>query len=250
MPVLGRALRAYARRFPEGSVVEIHSGLAAGLLWKRHHRYVNGYWIGNYELDIQQALSRLLHEGNFFYDVGANAGFFTLLGSRLVGPTGRVFAFEPLPENVESIREQVEVNRVTNVEIVPMAVGAHSGTDTLFLPASNSMAHMGSGGENERSIQVRVITLDEFAATHATPSALKIDVEGLEGDVLRASSSLLEKRARFLIEVHGPEAAVTVIEALRSSGYVVEKLSRQRAGPMAAPFHIIGLPEISATRIG
>ena len=42
VPLVGRALRAYARRFPEGSVVEIRSGLAAGLLWKRHHRYVNG----------------------------------------------------------------------------------------------------------------------------------------------------------------------------------------------------------------
>src|SRR5216683_2563800 len=110
LPLIGPALRRMARRFPEGSVVRIHTGLAAGLNWRRHHRYVGGYWIGNYELDVQHALKRLLRPGDVFYDIGANAGFFSLLATKLVGPTGRVVSFEPLPENVQSIREQMELN--------------------------------------------------------------------------------------------------------------------------------------------
>ena len=96
MPIVGPLLREYARRFPEGSVIIIGSGFAAGLRWKRHHRYVNGYWIGNYEYPIQRAIARLLAPGDVLYDLGANAGFFSLLAGKLVGPTGQVYAFEPL----------------------------------------------------------------------------------------------------------------------------------------------------------
>jgi hypothetical protein len=93
IPVVGRALRWLARRYPEGSVVTIHTGRAAGFRWKRYHRYVNGYWPGIYELLIREALARELKPGQVFYDVGANAGFFSLVGACCVGPGGRVFAF-------------------------------------------------------------------------------------------------------------------------------------------------------------
>src|SRR5688572_25684309 len=97
VPLLSQALRWYARRHPEGSVVTIKSGEAAGFKWKRHHRYVNGYWLGQYELPLQQALKRELKPGDTFFDVGANAGFFTLIAARLVGPTGKCVAFDPAP---------------------------------------------------------------------------------------------------------------------------------------------------------
>src|SRR5688572_31553432 len=105
VPLLGPALRRMAHRYPEASVVEIGSGLAAGYRWKRHHRYVNGYWLGHYELRIQEALRAYLKPGQTIFDVGANAGFFTLVAARLVGPGGKVVAFDPPPENQESIRE-------------------------------------------------------------------------------------------------------------------------------------------------
>src|SRR3954452_16330369 len=107
IPGVGRLLRWVARHYPEGSVVTIKHGEAAGLKWKRHHRYVNGYWIGQYELDIQAALKRELKPGQTFFDVGANAGFFTLVAAKIVGASGKCVAFDPLPMNQESIREQV-----------------------------------------------------------------------------------------------------------------------------------------------
>src|SRR5678809_656380 len=76
VPVVGETLRKFARRYPEGSVVEIRTGVAAGLRWKRHHRYLNGYWVGHFELEIQNALQREIKAGDAVYDVGANAGFF------------------------------------------------------------------------------------------------------------------------------------------------------------------------------
>jgi ribosomal protein L11 methylase PrmA len=111
LPLAGRLLRGFAGHYVEGSVVRIRSGLAAGYLWERHHRYVNGYWTGQYELPIQEALQRELKAGDTFFDVGANAGFFTLVAARLVGQKGSCVAFDPSAENAASIRRQIELDR-------------------------------------------------------------------------------------------------------------------------------------------
>src|SRR2546422_9879100 len=94
MPLVGAALRWYARRFSEGSVVTILSGYARGMKWRRHHRYVNGYWLGQYELSVQAALARELKPGAVFFDVGANAGFFTMIAASKIGPMGKCVAFD------------------------------------------------------------------------------------------------------------------------------------------------------------
>ncbi len=75
LPMASQALRWFANQDPEGSVVRSSQGLAKDLLWKRHHRCVNGYWIGHYEFEIQAALKRWLTLGDTFFVVGANAGF-------------------------------------------------------------------------------------------------------------------------------------------------------------------------------
>src|SRR4051812_14269184 len=117
MPLLGPALRRMAHNFPEGSVVEISSGAAAGFRWRRHHRYVNGYWLGQYELHIQEELKSCIKPGQTVFDIGANAGFFTLVAARLVGAAGKVIAFDPLPDNIQSIQEQLDLNSLINCTV-------------------------------------------------------------------------------------------------------------------------------------
>ena len=223
VPIVGPLLREYARRFPEGSVVTIGSGFAAGLRWKRHHRYVNGYWVGNYEYPIQQAIARLLAPGDVFYDLGANAGFFSMLAAKLVGPTGQVYAFEPLPENIASVEEQIAENRFSHVELVRSAVGS----------ASHG---------KEQTTQVKVTTLDIFAATHRAPTLLKIDVEGAETDVLAGGPGVLDKRPKLLIELHGLDKGESVVATLRARGYTFFKLDGSPATKPEAEPHIIAEP--------
>ena len=122
VPILGSGLRWLARRYPEGSVVTIKNGLLAGCQWKRSHKHVTRYWLGVYEMPVQKCLARELGPGDVFYDIGANAGFFSLLGSKCVGEKGHVFAFEPLPENIGAVRSQVQVNNLTNCTVVEAAV--------------------------------------------------------------------------------------------------------------------------------
>ena len=244
VPIVGPLLREYARRFPEGSVITIGSGFAAGLRWKRHHRYVNGYWVGNYEYPIQQAIARLLAPGDVFYDLGANAGFFSLLAGKLVGPTGQVYAFEPLPENIASVEEQIAENRYGHVELVRSAVGSVEGTaEFSFNPSSNSIAHLGSANDGkEKTTRVAVTTLDIFAATHRAPTLLKIDVEGAETDVLAGGSTVLDLRPKFLIELHGLDKGESVVATLRARGYAFFKLDGSPAVAPEREPHIIAEP--------
>lgn len=248
VPVLGSTLRKFARRYPEGSVVDVRTGAAAGLKWKRHHRYLNGYWVGHFELDIQDALKRELKAGDSVYDVGANAGFFTLIAARLVGPAGRIVAFDPAPENCESIREQVELNGFAPYcTAVQKAVGGSAGKATFSFAASGSpMGHLGGAGAGERSVEVEVTTLDDAVAAYGAPTFIKLDVEGAEGDVLAGARRLLNSgagRPSWLIELHGPQCEADVKRQLAAAGY--HFFDRDgRAVPTGAnlPHHVIARP--------
>ncbi len=232
LPVVGPFLRSLARAYPEGSVVTIKSGHAAGMRWKRHHRYVNGYWIGNYEHPIQELLARHLGPGDVFYDIGANAGFFTLLAARRVGPTGQVYAFEPVPDNLASVREQIEVNRLAHVEAIGAAVGRAPGRLALrYSPGASAMArlaHVGHAQPDEQTLEVEVVCLDDFVKDRRAPTLLKIDVEGAEGEVLEGARSVLEKGPKLLLEVHGRACGEAVVSILGPLGYQFERVDGSR----------------------
>ena len=245
LPVVGRALRWYAARYPDGSVVTIRTGLAAGYRWRRYRRYVNGYWIGQYELDIQHALQRELRPGDTFFDVGANAGFFSLVAARLVGPRGRCVAFDPAPENVASVREQIELNALSHCTAMEQAVGAAAGRATFsFSTPGDSTGHLGESAAGEASRTVEVTTLDEAARRHGRPAFVKVDVEGAEVDVLRGASDLLATaRPRWLIELHGDQQAAEARRVMDGAGYKLFTLEGTALPPSAPlPKHIIARP--------
>lgn len=99
-----------------------------------------GCWLGSYELDKQRRFATTLRPGHVVYDLGANAGFYTLLASKLVGRSGHVVAFEPLPENLAALRRHLELNGVDNVTVMDAAVWSSGGT-VRFTPARHrSMA--------------------------------------------------------------------------------------------------------------
>src|SRR5260370_16345544 len=89
-PIFGPALhQIYLKSFHgEGEVLEITDGALKGHRWIRFMRTHNDdYLSGNYEPEIQALLVEHVRPGTVFFDIGANAGFFSLLGSRLVAPS-------------------------------------------------------------------------------------------------------------------------------------------------------------------
>jgi FkbM family methyltransferase len=242
IPCLGRVLRWYASQYSENSVVEIRHGMAAGLRWQRHHRYVNGYWIGHYELPIQEALKRELKPGHTFFDIGAHAGFFTVAAARLVGAGGRCIAFEPSPDNCLNIREQIAVNSLDQCSVVNEAISDSVGSAFFSFAAHGvATAHLGEAKRGERQLPVKVTTLDDICARFGRPDFIKMDIEGGEATALKgASHTLRNLRPNWLIELHGPECEREIKVLFQEAGYAFFNAQGIRLNPgQILPDHFI-----------
>ena len=245
LPLIGWLLRKIAHRYAEGSVVTIRTGLARGRRWRRHHRYVNGYWIGNYELPVQDALARELQPGDTVYDVGANAGFLSLVALSNVTATGTCISVDPDPDNSASIREQIELNESKNWTVVQEAVSDTPGTSTFSRStAGSSQAKLGDCGAGAETFEVPVTTLNEMVEHYPAPQLVKLDVEGFEGKVLQAADRLLnEIRPVWLIELHGRECEAEVGELLKNARYEFFGLGGEKiAADAPLPHHVVARP--------
>src|SRR5688500_4616739 len=127
MSLLGRAIRLPLRLIPRDAVLRVLSGPLRGRRWIAGAA-THGCWLGTYERFVQRIFVEHVRPGGVVYDVGANAGFFTLLSSKLAGPSGAVYAFEPMERNLRYIREHLRLNRTENVHVVPMAVSDRIGS--------------------------------------------------------------------------------------------------------------------------
>src|SRR6516225_6307448 len=123
----GRLIRFPLTLVPRNMVVRVATGINKGKLWITGTGPTNGCWIGTYEADHTVALLNLVRPGMIAYDVGANAGYYTLALSSLVGDTGHVYSFEPEARNADALRRHIQLNRLRNVTLVQVAANDRSG---------------------------------------------------------------------------------------------------------------------------
>ena len=213
--LIGRVLRWPLSVIPPQARIPIIQGPSKGNRWivgSGNH----GYWLGSYEHDHQIVLARSIHPGDVVYDIGANVGFYTLLASRLVGTTGRVVAFEPVPENIAFLKQHLEINQVTNVEIVKAAVSDRSGQASLKPWKSSSGWRIADDGE----LNVTAVCLDELvaAAQLPPPNLIKMDIEGAETLALKGGAeTLATHHPEIFLATHGNpthEACCSFLEQL------------------------------------
>jgi FkbM family methyltransferase len=167
------------------------------------------------------------------YDVGAHAGFFSLLLGRLTGPGGKVFSFEPLAGNYERLCRQLRANpSVRHVTAVPCAVSDSLGEATFARHASTGMGRLGDKDERFLdAVTVSTVTLDQFVYErgHPAPDFIKMDIEGEEGKAFHGMRRLLkESSPTMVIEIHGAAAGQEVWPVLRSENYRVYRLGNVR----------------------
>jgi FkbM family methyltransferase len=161
-----------------------------------------------------------------FYDVGANGGFLSLLGASLVGPSGKVVAFEPHPITAHQLSEQMRVNGFRNVDVVVAALSDKSGFAEFSDEGSSTMLSLVGAGHVSRTIRVTTTTLDREIKTRPVPDLLKIDVEGSEIEVLGGGRNLFAtKRPTLLVEIHSDELAVRYDNLMTDFGYVTQDLA-------------------------
>ena len=161
---------------------------------------------GVFEPGETELVKGLLKPGMVVADIGANIGYFSLIASRCVGESGRVYSFEPHPGNFELINKSVAANGYTNVTPMNKAVSEKSGTMRFFIDTSNSAN--GSFGEGnvpgeKPGIDVETVTLDEFfaSAERRRPDFIKMDAQGAEGLILAGGDTVLsEAPLQILLE--------------------------------------------------
>ena len=225
VPLLGSVLHYLARRIlPPGPVwVVIQGGPLRGKRFLCDPRFHLGYIRGDHEPWMVEWLKNFLYPGGTFVDVGAHIGYFTLIAADIVGPKGRVIAFEPAPRNASILMANVNsAGKGDMVEIVRAAVGAKSGT-ILFQVVSGQdyCSRIAAEGECSETIVVVQCTLNEFDLPQGT--VIKVDVEGAEVDVLQGATNHLEdKKTTWIIEAHRPDLEQTILTILRQYGYCPE----------------------------
>jgi FkbM family methyltransferase len=161
-----------------------------------------------------EALLRLLKPGQIFFDVGANVGYYTLLASRVVGPSGRVLAFEPVPRNVSYLHRHVALNGADNVSLIPIACSDRSALEAFVAGPNWATGRLMDPQPRppEGRVEYAVtVAIDEIVRKSGlVPDVLKIDVEGAEERVLKgAEKTLTTARPSVFLSVHS--------EALRSA---------------------------------
>jgi FkbM family methyltransferase len=146
-------------------------------------------------------------------DVGAHAGFYTLLASACVGDAGRVMAFEPSPRERERLRAHLRLNRRTNVTVEAVAIGDAAGSGALFVfdgrtTGCNSFHLADTRGAHAITVPIR--TLDDYDARGACGPVdlVKMDIEGAELAALRGAEQMFRSRRPLLLcELHDKRTA-------------------------------------------
>ena len=150
---------------------------------------------GVYEPSQTELIKQEVKEGDIVLDIGANIGYYTLIFAKMVGPSGKVYAFEPDPKNFLLLKKNVKINNYDNVVLINKAISDKAEKIKLYFSNNNKASHTIYGSEKDTNfVAIDSIKLDDyFKMNEQDISFVKIDVEGAEYKVLQGMKKLLEK---------------------------------------------------------
>jgi len=197
------------------------SRLIKNRLYKKYRRTLNNYVISHYkasyvELDVgkmyldekdscqlslrkypQMELNFLksqIQKGDTVVELGANIGFHTLYLRKLIGDTGKLFSFEPLPELFEILKKNVKINGYQNITIEQKAVSNKTGKSRLYLSYETTDNRIYDSYDGRDSIEIETITLDDyFQNFDGKIDFVYSDVQGADYAAVQGMSSIIEK---------------------------------------------------------
>jgi FkbM family methyltransferase len=192
-------------------------------LYNRNDMYIGKSMemYGEYGADELNALRQLCAAGDIVIEAGANIGAHTLGLAQQVGPGGRVLAFEPQRLVFQTLCANVALNSLQNVDCYWAALGARAGFVTVpeLDPAQSRNFGSTSLVNAVEGIQVECLTLDRFASLPGV-KLVKIDVEGMEADVLEGGRALLAKfRPLLYVENNLGDKSERLMRLIDSLGY-------------------------------
>jgi FkbM family methyltransferase len=160
-------------------------------------------YFGSYGLALVDLMQRFLLPGSTFLDVGANIGYLSAVGAGLVGKTGQVHSFEPIPAYFRRVQRLAELNPEYTIVANPVAAGETEGTaqaEVSTEPGENTLVpNFTSEAAVKERLQVSVVRLDNYIAAKKVSKValIKIDTEGYEFPVLLGLERFLESAAQL-----------------------------------------------------
>lgn len=196
----------------------------------RYHDDVNlDMLLGIHEPNSFAFFDMFVSEGSTVADIGANVGYLTIYFDKKVGRNGKVHAFEPIPSTFGRLRENAELNSLTNTIFVPKAASSSSGKSVMSVGSGHYMASLDSKWGGGRTVEVDTITIDDYVAnTGARFDLIKVDIEGgavwaLEG----MRKTIVNQQPVLFLESHTPQEDLAIGRALTWAPYKVFRVGSQ-----------------------
>jgi FkbM family methyltransferase len=226
------SLKENIRRFLPSTVRPrriVGGPLSGNYLVTSWHDYPSGI-LGRAEPALIDWLRRSARPGDTWLDLGAHYGYTTLALCQFVGGGGRVFAFEPLLTTVGYLAATRSVNHLAQLTVVPFAVGDNEEITPVSVSPQKGMAQPKVTESEGRWLDtVYCVALDKIwhrlCGSDETISGIKMDVEGMEIEVLKGMIGILHKhRPKLVIEVHVSRGVhlASLTRVLREAGYASE----------------------------
>lgn len=214
----------------------IMAGPGKGLLWA-HEISDLRYLTGEYEPETANYILQKIQSGYSFIDVGANAGYYSLLAaSQVNNPSQKIIAVEPMDKNISQINNHSKLNKISRIEVLPFAVSDTN--QELEFSASENLAANTYNSESEffksaPKIKIQAKTLDTICRDYKFGKLLlKIDVEGAEADVLKGAAEVITKHHPEIIlathECHVKGVEQECLNILINAGYKCLKIDEQK----------------------
>ena len=172
---------------------------------------------GTREEDHRQMMCMSLKVGDSVLDIGANIGYYVIMGAGLVGNEGKICAVEPDLQNIEILRKNVEINHLQDrVDIKCCAISNYSGNGKFYLYGESNLhslhpvTYSGEVKRNwQKEVSVPVYDIYDFVENYGPFDFIRMDIEGAEVEVLEGIVRLLNNkedfRPRIIFETHRPK---------------------------------------------
>tara|TARA_A100001035_G_C27723262_1_gene473075 strand:- start:247 stop:1122 length:876 start_codon:yes stop_codon:yes gene_type:complete len=188
-------LRSFAHFFikdPEERIIELNYGFL--MLTPAGHKGSRSYKNGTYEDALFNFVQKHTHKEEIIIDIGAALGYYTLMFSKAVGKSGKVYSFEPEKNAYSYLKKNISINNIQNVETFNLAVDDKDG-EASFLKTSNFQNNKSNWGGSisriESDLKVKTCSIDNLNLQNV--DWIKLDVDGNEFRILKGMNQLIEK---------------------------------------------------------
>ena len=183
-------------------------------------------------------LGSIIEPGDYIVDIGGHIGYYAVMFGAAVGPTGRVLAVEPDPDNAAVLRMNVAINKLEGVvTIVEAAAGERSSSADLYRAETRNRGdhRMYRAGINRSTVTVQVIAIDDSTAGWGRVDLIKMDIQGYEPHALKGMLGTLRSNDNVVLvtefwpagmRLSGSDPAA-FLEELRALGFVFFTMTRE-----------------------